>query len=234
MRNLFIVTSALNSYRGCISSEDRFIQTINCLENLKNKLQFSDDIILFTDGSPDKVSEYQIEEIKKFVHTIVLFNEDVDVNRFAKLGNASLAESVMMFKLLKILKEKSEFRDFFADLKRIYKYSCRSLLLEKFNTNDYDEMRGKYCFKKAIPSWMNTHKKMKTTDHLYITRLFSFCISLYEDYSENLHDIIQAISKFDIDTEHAHHLCINKKNVFELENLYCEGIVSISGEKETY
>lgn len=232
MKNLFIVTSALNSYRGCISPEDRFNQTINCLENLKNKL--SDDIILFTDGSPDEIPEYQIEEVKKYVHTIVLFNQDPDVNKLAKLGNASLSEAVMLYKLLKILKERSEFRNFFADLKRVYKYSCRSLLLEKFNTNDYDEMRGKYCFKKAIPSWMNEYKKSQTTDHLYITRLFSFCISLYEDYVNNLNDIIKAISELDIDTEHAHFLCIKRKNVFELDNLYCEGVVSISGEKEVY
>lgn len=232
MKNLFIVTSALNSYRGCVSPEDRFIQTIDCLKNLKEKLE--DDIILFTDGSPEEISTQKIDEIKKYVNTIFLFNTDKQINQFARQGKNNESEIIMLYKLLTVLKQKNEFRDFFADVKRIFKYSARSILLDKFNFSDYDEARGKYVFKKAIPSWMSQDRRSEITEHLYITRLYSFCVSLYEDYVNTLPEIFDSIVKYGIDAEHAHHLCIDKKKIIEFDNLHCQGILAVSGKKEIY
>lgn len=232
MKNIFIVTSALHSYRGTVSPEDRFLQTIDCLKNLKEKV--GDDIILFSDGSPEEIPQQKVDEIKKYTNTIFLFNKDKDIHRYSSLGKNNESEVIMLHKLLTVLKQRPEFRDFFADVKRIFKYSARSMLLEKFNTNDYDEHRGKYVFKKAIPSWMHQRLREDTTDHLYITRLYSFCISLYEDYMNTLPEIFQSIVNYGIDCEHAHHLCIDKKKIVEFDNLYCEGILAVSGEKEFY
>jgi hypothetical protein len=232
MKNLFIVTSALNSVRGCISSEDRFQQTIEGLQNLKDKIK--DDIIIFTDGSPKEISENYIEEIKKYVNVIFLFNNDADIRKFSKIGKNNESESIMLIKLLNILRQDDKFKSLFCDIKRVFKYSARSTLLPEFDISAYDDLEGKYVFKKAIPSWMDSDLKRDIVDHLYITRFYSFCISLYDNYLNILPQILDLILEYGIDFEHAHYKCLNKSKVVEFDKLYCEGIMATTAEREIY
>jgi hypothetical protein len=131
--------------------------------------------------------------------------------------------------LLKIKQSKS-----IHEIKRIFKFSARTILEDDFDITEYDGLYGKYVFKKSIPSWMDENRKRNITDHLYITRLFSFCPSLLDNYLQTLQSILNNVIQHGIDTEHSHYLCIDRRNVIEFDRIKCAGIVAGSGETERY
>ena len=117
-------------------------------------------------------------------------------------------------------------------VKRIFKYSARSLLQNKFKISIYDNAKlyGKYVFKERLPSW--TDKSI--TDHLFITRFFSLCPSLIDDYIRTLNKALNTCMTHGIDTEHAHFKETNKKYMVELKRIHVEGIMAGTGKKEEY
>ena len=226
-KNLFIVTSALKTDIGIVNAEKRLLQTIETLENLKNKMP--DAMVLLVDGSPYDIDENIKKKIGEYCQAI-WFNQHPDIYAMASSGRKSEAEIIMMFHtLLKIKQSKS-----IHEIKRIFKYSARTVLENDFDIKEYDNLFGKYVFKKAIPSWMSPERKTNITDHLYITRFYSFCPSLLDNYLQTLQPILNNVIQHSIDTEHSHYLCLDKRYVIEFDRTKCAGIVAGSGEMERY
>lgn len=230
-KNLFIVTSALKPNVGVINENDRFTQTIDTLKSLRTHVP--DAILLFSDGSPNEVEQEKYQEIAKYVNGIIPWNMDEDIQKLGGAGAKSLVESVMMIKMLFALKQNSELAKMMSSVKRIFKYSARTVLTDDFQISDYDDQFGKYVFKKRIPTWMNDKRK-EHADHLYITRMFSFCPSLLDNYIQSLHTVLASIQEYGLDTEHAHFFAIDKKYVTEFEQLHCQGIMATNGAIENY
>jgi hypothetical protein len=230
-KNLFIVTSALKPNIGVISNEDRFIQTVQSLESLRKHLP--NDFIVLADGSPNEVEEEKYKELIKYVNGIVPWHYDSDVKNFAMTGQKSAAEIVLLFKMLILLKRDLDLSQMLAQSKRIFKYSARTTLHDSFDITKYDNLFGKYVFKKRISTWMQDQRK-EVVDHLLITRMFSFCPSLIDNYMMTLHRSLNDVMKYGIDTEHAHYNQIDKKYLIEFDTLHCEGIMAGSGEIERY
>ena len=230
-RNLFIVTSALKPTIGVINENDRYTQTIDTLKSLR--FHVPDAILLFSDGSPNEVEQEKYQEIAKYVNGIIPWNMDEDIRGLAQSGAKSLAESVMMIKVLFALKQNPELARMMSSVKRIFKYSARTVLHDEFRIEEYDNLFGKYVFKKRIPTWMNDKRK-EIADHLYITRMFSFCPSLLDNYIQSLHKVLVAIQEHGLDTEHAHFFAIDKQYVVEFDQLHCQGIMATNGAIENY
>ena len=230
-KNLFIVTSALKPNVGVINENDRFTQTIDTLKSLRTHVP--DAILLFSDGSPNEVEQEKYQEIAKYVNGIIPWNMDEDIQKLGGAGAKSLVESVMVIKMLFALKQNPELAKMMSSVKRIFKYSARTVLTDYFQISDYDDSFGKYVFKKRIPTWMNDKRK-EYADHLYITRMFSFCPSLLDNYIQSLHTVLAAIQEYGLDTEHAHFFAIDKKYVTEFEQLHCQGIMATNGAIENY
>jgi hypothetical protein len=104
--------------------------------------------------------------------------------------------------------------------------------LEDFNVYEHDRW-GKYVFKKRIPTWISDSRNEFATD-LLITRMFSFCPSLIDDYIRTLGANINIITQTEIDTEHAHFLNINKELLVELDQIHCQGTVATTKTLEVY
>ena len=226
-KNLFIVTSALQANIGVVGNEERLKQTIDTLENLKEKVP--DAMVLLVDGSPHNIDEDIKKRISEYCQAI-WFNTHPDVYAMASSGRKSEAEIIMMFNTLLQIKQNKSIHE----IKRIFKYSARTILENDFDINEYDNLFGKYVFKKSIPSWMSPERKINITDHLYITRMFSFCPSLIDNYLQTLQPILNNVITHGIDTEHSHYLCLDKRYVAEFDRLKCAGIVAGSGETERY
>ena len=231
-KDLFIVTSALHANIGVVNSNDRFGQTINTLKDLR--LKCPNSIILFADGSPIEPEKEKLQEISKHVDIIILWTNDSDIREVAMAGRKSESEIIMLFKTLSTLKQNPDLMKMMNSVRRIYKYSARSLLDDNFDISKYENLFGKYVFKKAIPSWLPENKKKTVTDHLYITRFYSFCPSLIDNYMNTLFNILKNVVQHNIDTEHAHYLCVDKSFVVEFEKLNCSGIVAGTGNIENY
>jgi len=230
-KNLFIVTSALEPRVGVITKEDRFKQTIATLQNLKQKVP--EALILFTDGSPVPCDPEYVKEISKLVHIEVYWHEDAQIKDFGMFGKKSEAEILLLLKTLTLLKQNPNLQKVMSSVKRIFKYSARSLLQDEFSIGIYDNsnLYGKYVFKERIPTWIDDKS---ITTHLLITRLFSLCPSLLDDYMQTLIKILNSCMSYGIDTENAHFREIDKKYLVELRRLYCEGIMAGTGKKEVY
>ena len=226
-KNLFIVTSALQANIGVVGNEERLKQTIDTLENLKEKVP--DAMVLLVDGSPHNIDEDIKKRISEYCQAI-WFNTHPDVYAMASSGRKSEAEIIMMFNTLLQIKQNKSIHE----IKRIFKYSARTILENDFDINEYDNLFGKYVFKKSIPSWMSPERKINITDHLYITRMFSFCPSLIDNYLQTLQPILNNVITHGIDTEHSHYLCLDKRYVVEFDRIKCAGIVAGSGETERY
>lgn len=224
-KNLIIVTSALNPVIGVVQPEDRFKQTIDSLHSLRK--HFPNDIIVFTDGSPNEVEEYKLKEIVPFVNVLVCWNTDPDIKLLASNGRKSESEIVLLFKTLRLLMDKND-DNMMASVKRIFKFSARSTLHDSFDIKEYDNLFGKYVFKKKIPSWKNQN------DYLFITRMYSFCISLLNDYLGVLMGCFKTVQELGLDTEHAHYRYIKENRLIEFDKLHCDGIVAGTGATETY
>lgn len=230
-KNLFIVTSALEPTIGVISKADRFEQTMATLKNLREKVPNA--FVLFSDGSPDACDENNTNQITNFIDGSVYWSHDEQIRELSKTGRKSEAEIALLLKTLFLLKQHPELSKLLFSVKRIFKYSARSLLQDEFNIGIYDNsnLYGRYVFKERIPTWINDKS---ITSHLLITRLFSLCPSLLDDYMQTLIKILNSCMRYGIDTENAHFREIDKKHLVELRKLYCEGIMAGTGKKEVY
>lgn len=222
-KNLFIVTSALIPTIGVFDYETRLNQTIETVKTIKQK--DPNALIVITDASVQSVPEKDLEFFHSYITGFVSWDKDDQIRSFSTQGQKSIAESLLMMKTLMMLKRNPSVSKMLYSVKRIFKVSGRYRLNENFNIEEYnkDEYYGKYIFKKRMPSWCGR-------ESLLITRLWSMCPSLVDEYIETLPQIIQTIATQGIDTEHAHFECLNKDHLIEFENVYVEGQVASTGE----
>mgnify|MGYP003344078256 CR=1 FL=1 len=222
-KNLFIVTSALKPVTGVFSDDQRFSQTIATLKSIRKVVP--DAIIIFTDVSIRPVSSLEKESITGLCDAYIDLSEHPEIRRLSEVGLKSMAENALMFFTLIDLKRKNLLKD----VKRIFKFSARSELEDTFDIKEYDNLFGKFVFKKRITSWSNSDTS------LFITRMFSFCPSLVDTYLETIRKNLNDLSNNLVpDTEHAHFVNIPEKYLVEFETLGCEGFLAGNGKSERY
>ena len=231
--DLFIVTSALRTSIGVIDDETRTRQTIEGLQSLRKAAP--DALILWVDASSKQVDEATMVQVTQYCDKSISFFGDEDLMSLANAGLKSQAEVTLLFKTLSIIKQHPELQKMMAGVRRVFKLSGRTNMLEGYDPKAYDNQYGKYVFKKAMPSWLPPQKQLESgCDHLYITRMYSFCISLFDNYLNTLPAIYQTINQHGVDTEHAHYGNIDKGFSVEFEKLYCQGVLAGNGQLEAY
>ena len=227
---LIIVTSAINADMGVIKRADRFQQTIKGLMILRQHLPNA--IILLTDGSPHKLEVEKVKALSDFANYAADFSTDPQITELAINHRKSEAENLLMLKTLMLLKQDESMKDVLAGVDRIFKISARTDLTDGFDVEAH-MVEGKYVFKKRIPTWLSDSRKEFATD-LLITRMFSFCPTLMDDYMKMCEHNIALVLQTRIDTEHAHFVNINKDLLVELDEIHCTGIVAGTGTVENY
>ena len=228
-KNLIIVTSALKPNIGVVSHEDRFTQTMDSLISLRKHLP--NDYIFFTDGSPNPIEKDKLDKISKLANIVACWDHDADIKTLASNGQKSQSEIVLLIKTLSAIQQNQDLQHMMQPVKRIFKFSARSTLHDTFDIKEYNNTFGKYVFKKRIPSWLPAQHPV---DHLFITRMYSLCPSLMQNYFEVLINAYNTVNDTGIDTEHAHYKHIDKQYLIEFDKLHCEGIMAGTGETETY
>lgn len=227
---LFIVTSALNATLGVITPEERLEQTIQGLKTLRESVP--EAIVLFADGSPKKVEQEKIQAISDFVDFVADFSTDEVISGFAQRHMKSEAENALMLKTLMLIKQEPSMMRVMHSVNRIFKLSARTDLLSGFNQYEHEHW-GKYVFKKRIPTWIQGERAEFFTD-LFITRMFSFCPSLIDDYMVMCRRNLGVIQDAGVDTEHAHFFNVNTDLLVELDDIHCQGIVATTNTLEVY
>lgn len=171
-KNLFIVTSSLKPAMGTFSDDQRFSQTIATLKSVRKIVP--EAVILFADVSIRPVSELEKQAIGQYCNLYMDLSEEPNTRYCAVNGLKSHGENCLIGAVLTNLKHNPQLSPILNDVKRIFKFSARSELEGSFDISDYDNLFGKYVFKKRIVSWADSGT------HLFITRMFSFCPSLLD------------------------------------------------------
>jgi hypothetical protein len=224
-KNLFLVTSAIKPVvNKFYTPEQRFQQTIDTLISIR--MRVPEAIIVLSDASFYPLTDDEKIKLQQFCHAFIDFSNHPEIRQLSGSDMKSAAESALLFFSLLELKKQS----FMGDVKRIFKMSGRSELNDSFNTNDYDDMFGKYVFKKRIPTWMPNVNNAATD--LLITRLYSFCSSLVDNYLQVLRKNYPLLQQ--MDTEHAHFVNIPKNHLIEFDKVHCTGLLSDNGQIEHY
>jgi hypothetical protein len=229
-KNLFIVTSALNADMGVVNRKDRFDQTVKGLLSIRKHVP--DALILLADGSPTKIDDEKLKALAHFANFASDFSDDSQITELASNHQKSAAENLLMLKTLMLLQQDEGMKDIMSNVGRIFKISGRTDLMDGFDVEEH-MIPGKYVFKKRIPTWLTDSRKEFATD-LLITRMFSLCPTLMNDYMKMCEDNISLVLQTVIDTEHAHFVNINKDLLVELDEIHCTGIVAGSGAVENY
>ena len=229
-KTLFIVTSALNADMGVVSRKDRFDQTVKGLLSIRKYVP--DAVILLSDGSPHKIDEEKLKALSHFANFAADFSDDRQITELATNHQKSEAENLLLLKTLMLLRQDEGMKDIMSSVGRIFKISGRTDLVDGFDVEEH-MIEGKYVFKKRMPTWLSDTRKEFATD-LLITRMFSFCPTLMDDYMKMCENNIALVLQTMIDTEHAHFVNINKDLLIELDEIHCTGIVAGTGTVENY
>jgi hypothetical protein len=232
-KDLFIVTSAIRTGIGVIDENTRLDQTIDGLKSLKKYAP--DAIIMLVDASSKPIPEHTVHTLSQLCNRTIMFNGDEDLMTLADAGLKSQADIALLFNPMNALKFHPELQKMMASVRRVFKLSGRTNIIEGYNPSDYDNLFGKYVFKKRMASWLPQELQFKSNcDHLLITRMYSFCTSLMDDYFNTLPQIYNTVNQYGVDTEHAHFGNIKKEHLIEFDNLYCEGVLAGNGQIERY
>jgi hypothetical protein len=229
-KNLFIVTSSLKPAIGAFSDEDRFTQTLATLKSIREKLP--EAIVVLSDISIRPLTDMEREVLQRNCHFMFDLSQDQNTNYCSINGLKSHAENCMLYAVLMELKNNPSFGKLMASVKRIFKFSARSELEDGFDMKEYDGLFGKYVFKKRIHTWMGQPKM--GADHLFITRMFSLCPSLINDYLMVIQKNLNCLANGLDDTEHAHFVNISKDHLVEFDRLHMWGWLAGNGQIEHY
>lgn len=227
-KNLFIVTSAVKPVIGVYSHNDRYKQTIESLVSVRKNVK--DVIILLADVSVVSLTEEEKKELSQYCDIFLDASNIPLVRDMSAAGHKSHAENALLYNVLMNLKYDIQLQRIMQPVKRIFKFSARSELDEGFNIEDYDNLFGKFVFKRRISTWMNPVQKDAT--HLLITRMFSFCPSLIDNYVQVTQQNFPLFQHMDF--EHAHFVNIPKKYLVEFDKIHCTGWLSGNGQTESY
>jgi hypothetical protein len=224
-KNLFLVTSAIKPQNSrFFTDEQRFQQTIDTLKSIRSKAP--EAIIIVTEASYRALTIEEKVTIQKLCDGFLDLSKNQDVAHFSGQKMQSWAESALLLHTLLTLKQQT----FMREVKRIFKVSGRTILDEGFNLNEYEGLFGKYVFKKRIPTWMP--QVVHGATDLLITRMFSLCPSLIDNYMQVIQQNFPLFQHMDF--EHAHFVNIPKKYLMEFDKIHCSGWLSGNGQIENY
>lgn len=227
-KNLFIVSSSIKPMLGVFSHEERFKQTIESMKSIRKHVP--DAIILSADASIEPLTEEEKDTIAKYANIYLDLSDEPNTRKFSQLGLKSHAENTLLFATLMTLKHNPNLSQVLPHVKRIFKFGARTELEDTFDIKEYDNLFGKFVFKKRIPTWMG--EIQHGADHLLITRMFSFCPSLIDTYLEVIQKNMNIL--LPLDTEHAHFVNIPKEHLVEFDKIHCWGWMAASGDVEHY
>lgn len=216
MSNLFIVTSAINSFRSVIPMDKRYEQTLETLESIRNKVP--DSIIVLAESSPDPVPENILQDLSKRVDYLLTNSKIPDIIQLGKQGLQSPAEAYSLYFTLDVIEKLN-----LPNVQRIFKLTGRGALTDDFHIEDHKSV-GKYLFKNRVDSWMS--KDLQLVD----TRIFSFCYSLLPETKEMMKNIINLSLQTGRDLEHCVFQLLDKEKLEERDVLGFKCQISSTGK----
>jgi hypothetical protein len=239
-KNIVLLTSALYSNYGIYTPKQRIEQTLDTAKSVKKYL--SDATIILVDNSHTGVqfdNSPEFDELIDLVDYYIDNSDDNDIKYFhGHVTNYDIGKNAMealgIMKALTHISNDKDMMEIVTGASRIFKLSGRYQLTDKFDIKQFDnkKTKGKYVFKKAQPSWINSQETGVTT--LLQTRLWSFTPDLFVDtinlYKKIIENMIQTFNagKY-IDNEHSMSKFLPADKLVELETVGLQGNIAPNG-----
>lgn len=209
--SIFVVTSTINTNIGRIHRSERFLQTIETLESIKNHAP--DSKIIFVENSLFPIGDQECQVISGLVDFYIDIGSRSLVRYFNIYGTKGAGESIMLLVALDLIEKNKISADRIFKLSGRYKLSTSFDLAEYYNSN-FD---NKLIFKKR---------------HLFLnkfcldTRLWSFCSSLLNYSRTLLQESFRLLLFTGCTIEEAIFKNIDLNYLVEFEKIHCEGYLA--------
>ena len=228
MKNVFLVSSTIETTHGVFSQDQRLNQTFDTIFSIRKNVP--DSYIILYDTSVT-FSEKTTNSLSSMIDELVLLQNNKMMMELSGRHLKSSGECFATFLVLSYLKERQQ--ELLNDTNRIFKISGRYQVQDSLNIDEYQNTKGKYVFRKRIKSWLNEEmQKSRQVDHLFVTRFYSFCSTLVDDYLSILPRILDDTFT-GLDLEHCTYKNMNKDLVIEFDKVHCTGQVAFNGTVET-
>jgi hypothetical protein len=209
--NLFIVTSTIVTNHGMISSQDRFLQTIETIESIRKNDKNSKIFLIDNSEIPEEIKKILSDKVDMFMgigqrNATKIFN----INQMKGAGELYMLLVAIDFLMSNNLK-----------FKRIFKLSGRYKLSDNFDMRFYDDLGEKFCFK--------TREKDYNNNFFFHTRMWSVDGNLIEDMKEIIQKSFKMhISNLDknLTIENCIYKNMNFSKLVEVGTIYCEGYIA--------
>lgn len=218
MSNVFILTSAINSFTSIISIENRYEQTLKDLESIR--IRDKNSIIVLAESSPNPVPQYMLDDLSKKVDYLLINSNIPDVAKLGQMGLKSPAEAYSLFVTIDVVEKMN-----IPNIQRIFKLTGRGELTDDFHIEDYDDpnLFGKYVFKKRGPSWISDDLRVLDT------RIFSFCHSIIPEAKELMGRLVNHCLSTSRDLEHCILELVDKEKLVEWDVMGFKCQISATG-----
>ena len=230
IKHCFVVTSAVNSKFGVYNAEQRLLQTVITLQNIRFKIPQAKIIVMECAGTP--LTETQSELIEQNCDLLLDFSKDSDVQAIYTSDNWDVVKNsteIMCFgRALRICQNDGDF----AGYDRIHKMSGRYVLNDEFDLNVYEQYTNKIIIG---PKHKSQFPFQVTGIELqYMARLWSWpaeqldtVIKVYEDSLAYIGERVSQGGYADI--EHVLYKFLPANLVQEIPVLGVEGSIAPNG-----
>jgi hypothetical protein len=226
----FVVTSAVNSKFGVYSAEERLVQTIITLQNIRHKVPGAKIVVMECAGTA--LTDSQSDLLEKNCDLLLDFSRDPDVVAIYQSNNWDVVKNsteIMCFaRALHMCQSDGDF----AGLDRIHKMSGRYVLNDEFDLGTYEEYPDRIIIG---PKQQSQFPYAVTGIELqYMARLWSWPAALTDQviqvYNDSLAYIGHRVSQGGYaDIEHVLYKFLPPNLVQELPVLGVEGFIAPNG-----
>ena len=223
---VFFIGSALNVKQlSVFNNDERFEQTLQTIESIDkycpNNVKFMFDT---------SYAEPNAEYVARLMHLGVKYfwaGNNSDVQRLSDAGQRSLAETLGFIMLLNAFNEYRKTAD--LQFKRFYKISGRYKLNEHF-IPDREDFKDSFVFLPTVDSWMpKAHQEAAGVNKIFELRLWHMDANLLDTFSTEIYNILDEMSKYNIDVEHAYYKVLSKYKWTTVKPIGLEGVLAPTG-----
>lgn len=224
MKNLFLLSSAINAKHGIYSPRERFNQTLASCKSIKNRCPNADIIVV--DGGLKPINEMQSEKLKPYITDFLFYGDRIPVQEIQQSTNHDIVKNLIeIYMFMDVLNGPD-----FSQYSRIFKMSGRYVLNENFDVNKHTGsivIRGPYT--SQFPPQVTGGIELQ-----YMSRLWSFDINqhdyigeVYKRMYEHMKNRLEQGGYVDIEHLLYHHL--DKNLVVNIEQIGVTGNIAPNG-----
>jgi hypothetical protein len=172
MKNLFLVTSAINSRFGVFNPEKRLEDTLLTIQSVKERAPEQPIIVLEMCG--DELSTDQRDILKEQVTGLVEFGAMPDVKEIYKIDNWDIVKNMTEMLCCGRFFQHMQVNDLFPEVERVFKVSGRYTLNSDFDVNKFGPS-GFFFAQKRQSQFPATVTGNDPNDNFqYMSRLWTF------------------------------------------------------------